>query len=193
MDGAVTVTDIPPGGSMKQKGTSQNFGRMLKPVLGLALLALVFARMSGGAFPSHDSEGPTQIEGLTLRYAMPGGEFVERRFVDERSAHWKTIGGPRSGDSGTERVSVHMVSAGMYFVNRVDAVSGETISEVYNLAARTVSIYVTRPDPDDPLKRIEESLSGRLEIVEAAPEPSHTASAGQEGPDGRPAGPRPRA
>jgi hypothetical protein len=147
---------------------------MLKPALGLALLALVFARISGGYFTEVDRDGPTQIEGLTLRYAMPDGEFVERRFVDEHSAHWKIIGGPRSGDSGTEQVSIRMVSAGVYFVNRVEPASGETVSEVYNLAAHTVSIYVTRPDPDDPLRRTEQSSAGRLEIVESAPDQSDT-------------------
>lgn len=151
---------------------------MLKPAIGLALLALVFGRMSGGAFSSHDSEGPTQIEGLTLRYAMPSGEFVERRFVDERSARWKITSGPHSGESGTEQVSMQMVSAGMYFVNRVEPVSGDTVSEVYNLAAHTVSVYVTRPDSDDPLKRIEESSTGRLEIVESTPEPAGAKPAG---------------
>ncbi|MEQ1439725.1 MoaF N-terminal domain-containing protein [Fontimonas sp. SYSU GA230001] len=155
---------------MKLKGTSPYFVRLWKPVAVMALLTLVFARMSGGAFSPPETTGPTQIVGQTLRYALPSGEFVERRFVDDRSARWKIISGPRSGETGTEQVAVRMVSAGIYFVNRVEPLGGTTRSEVYNLAARTVATYVTRPDPEDPLRRIEESSAGRLEIVAGAPE-----------------------
>lgn len=153
--------------------TSPTHGRTLGIVAVLALLALaMFSRISGGQDVERVSAGPSKLQGLTVRYAMPSGEFVERSFVGDSQAHWKMLSGAHSGDEGTENVAVQPVSPGLWFVNRVDSLTGETISEVYNLATSTISVYTTRPDPNDPMRRIEQFGSGRLEIVQGVDDES---------------------
>lgn len=149
----------------------QRFSRTLRRVVSALLFAVlmvaVFSRIAGGS-AVRVSEGPAQLQGVTVRYALPGGEYVERTFISGVEARWKILSGPRQGDQGTEAITLKPVAPGIFFVNRVDPINGETVSEVYNLATLTISIYITRPNPDDPLRRMEKFGDGRLEIVNAA-------------------------
>ncbi|MFP5304978.1 MAG: MoaF-related domain-containing protein [Gammaproteobacteria bacterium] len=147
---------------------SRALRRLVGGVISLALVALVFVRMAGGNVAVPVAEGPSQLQGLTVRYAMPSGEYVQRTFVSETRALWKVLSGPHEGDTGEESVTVRPIAPGIFFVSRVNALTGETVSEVYNLATLKISIYVTRPDPNDPLRRVETSGDGRLEIVKSS-------------------------
>lgn len=149
------------------KQASRTLRRAVSALLVAILMVSVFSRIAGGT-AVRVSEGPAQLQGITVRYALPGGEYVERTFVSSVEARWKILSGPRQGDQGTEAITLKPVAPGIFFVNRVDPISGETVSEVYNLATLTISIYITRPNPDDPLRRMEKFGDGRLEIVNAA-------------------------
>lgn len=150
---------------------AKTFSRTLKRAVSALLVAIlmvsVFTRIAGGN-AVRVSEGPAQLQGVTVRYALPGGEYVQRSFVSSVEARWKILSGPRQGDQGTEAITLKPVAPGIFFVNRVDPISGETVSEVYNLATLTISIYITRPNPEDPLRRMEKFGDGRLEIVTAS-------------------------
>ncbi|MDD3763373.1 MAG: MoaF N-terminal domain-containing protein [Nevskiales bacterium] len=122
-------------------------------------------RIAGDSVVQADQTPVTELVGKTVRYAMPDGEYIEREYVSETSARWQLLTGPHKGEGGTEQVSMTRVGPAVFFVNRVDPIDGETISEVYNLRTQTVSIYVTRADPDDPLRRVEKSRTGRVEIL----------------------------
>lgn len=134
-------------------------------VLVTIVLALAFSRIAGGSVPLRTAEGPDDIQGLTLRYALPDGDYVERHFSSDRQAHWKLLSGSHRGDQGSESISLHEVAPGIYFVNSVDPVSGSTLSEVFDLTTRTVSSFITRPNPEDQLKRIEKFGNTKLEII----------------------------
>ena len=159
---------------------SKQFSRTLRRAVSALLVAIlmvsVFSRIAGGS-AVRVSEGPAQLQGVTVRYALPGGEYVERTFVSSVEARWKVLSGPREGDQGTEAITLKPVAPGIFFVNRVDPINGETVSEVYNLATLTISIYITRPNPDDPLRRMEKFGDGRLEIVNATGDTGSTDSA----------------
>lgn len=144
---------------------SRRLQRVVGGILLMVLALSVFSRIAGGSAPMRVSEGPAQLEGVTVRYALPGGEYVQRTFVSSVEARWKILSGPRQGDQGTEAITLKPVAPGIFFVNRIDPISGETVSEVYNLATLTISIYITRPNPEDPLRRMEKFGDGRLEIV----------------------------
>ncbi len=142
--------------------------RFAAGALVLLFAAVLFSRVAGGGTVARFAEGPAQLEGLTVRYAMPEGAYVQRTFVSAVEARWKVLSGPRQGDQGTETIALKPIAPGIFFVNRVDPLSGETVSEVYNLASLTISIYITRANPDDPLRRVERFSDGRIEIVSAA-------------------------
>jgi hypothetical protein len=138
---------------------------------GLALLLvtmLSFVRMADGSTVGVSEVPVQQLVGTTLRYAMPDGEYVEREFVAPDKAHWRMLNGPHEGDQGTETLKIVRMGPAVFFVNRVDVLDGDTISEVYNLSTQTVAVYVTRQDPDDATRRIERSVEGRLEIIKTA-------------------------
>lgn len=139
--------------------------RLVATFLTAAVVALTFSRIAGGNAPLRVAEGPDQIQGLTLRYALPDGDYVERHFTSDNQASWKLLSGSRRGDQGSEAVALHEIAPGIYFVNAVDPVSGATFSEVFDLSTRTVSSFVTRPNPEDPLKRLEKFGSVKLEII----------------------------
>lgn len=134
----------------------------------LVVTMLSFVRMADGSTVGVNEVPVQQLVGSTLRYAMPDGQYVERAFLSPEQAHWRMLNGPHEGDEGTEALKIVRMGPAVFFVNRVDALDGETISEVYNLSTQTVAVYVTRPDPDDVTRRIEQSVEGRLEIIKPA-------------------------
>ncbi|TJY64969.1 hypothetical protein E4T66_01725 [Sinimarinibacterium sp. CAU 1509] len=166
--------------------TPTNFGRRQHRWIrrlggGLVLLLvslLSFVRMADGSTVGVSEVPVRQLVGTTLRYAMPDGEYVEREFVAQDKARWRMLNGTREGDQGTEALKIVRMGPAVFFVNRVDAQNGDTISEVYNLATQTVAVYVTRLDPDDANRRIEESVEGRVEIIRDAGEGEHAAAGG---------------
>lgn len=146
---------------------SRTLNKAVSALLVAILVVSVFTRIAGGN-AVRVSEGPAQLQGVTVRYALPDGEYVQRTFVSSVEARWRILSGPRQGDQGAETITLKSVAPGIFFVNRVDPITGETASEVYNLATLTISIYITRPNPEDPLRRMEKFGDGRLEIVTAA-------------------------
>lgn len=145
--------------------SSRTLKRSLAGLLGLFLCLSVFTRIAGGSTPLRVAEGPSEIRGLTLRYALPDGDYIERSFVSENQVRWKLLSGTRRGDQGVEAVIIQTVAPGIFFVNSVDPLSGNTASEVIDLVTATVNSFVTRPNPDDPQRRLEKFSNGTLEII----------------------------
>ena len=146
--------------------------RWLRRIFGglafLLLTTLSFSRMAGGSVVTVADDPVVPLVGTVVRYALPDGDYVEREFIAEDHAHWRMLTGAHAGEEGDEAVKVVRMGASVYFVNRVDPLDGDTLSEVYNLATQTVAVYVTQPDPEDPTHRLERSVEGRLEIVSSA-------------------------
>ncbi len=142
--------------------------RWLAGLLVAMLTVLSFTRMAGGTAPLRVAEGPSDILGLTLRYALPDGEYIERSFISETRAKWKLLSGVHRGDQGSETVTLKAVAPGIYFVNAVDPLTGTTTSDVFDLTTGTVTSFVTRPNPDDPQKRLEKFGSGTIEVIKGA-------------------------
>lgn len=134
-------------------------------LLAVAVIALTFSRIAGGSAPLRVAEGPSEIRGLTLRYALPDGDYIERHFVSDTQADWKLLSGSHRGDQGSEAVVINAIAPGIYFVNAVDPQSGTTLSEVFDLSTRRVSSFATRPNPEDPLRRLDKFDSVKLEII----------------------------
>ncbi len=161
-----------PSNTSSQNYIAQRQHRWVRRLGGGLVLLLVtmlsFVRMADGSVVGVSEVPVQQLVGTTLRYAMPDGEYVEREFVAQNQARWRMLNGPRQGDQGTEALKIVRMGPAVFFVNRVDAQDGETLSEVYNLATQTVAVYKTRPDPDDMTRRIEQSVEGRVEIIQDA-------------------------
>ncbi len=142
--------------------------RWLAGLLVAMLTVLSFTRIAGGTAPLRVAEGPSDILGLTLRYALPDGEYIERSFVSATRVKWKLLSGVHRGDQGSETVTLKAVAPGIYFVNAVDPLTGTTTSDVFDLTTGTVTSFVTRPNPDDPQKRLEKFGSGTIEVIKDA-------------------------
>lgn len=155
-----------------QTSSTRTVRRSLAGLLALFLSLSVFTRIAGGTPPLRVAEGPSDILGLTLRYALPDGDYIERSFVSENQVRWKLLSGTRRGDQGVEAVILKSVAPGIYFINAVDPLSGSTASDVIDLTTATVNSFVTRPNPDDPQKRLERFSSGKLEIIRSNGEPA---------------------
>lgn len=134
----------------------------------LVVMMLSFTRMAGGTVVAGDEAQMQQLVGTTLRYALPDGDYVERRFVSPSKARWRLLTGAHRDDSGEDAIDIVRVSPAVFFVNRIDPIDGSTVSEVFNLSTQTVAIFQTRADPEDPQHRIEQSSEGRIEIVKTA-------------------------
>ncbi len=154
--------------------SSRTLKRSLAGLLALFLSLSVFTRIAGGTAPVRVAEGPSEIFGLTLRYALPDGEYIERSFVSETQVKWKLLSGIRHGDQGVEAVILKTVAPGIYFINTMDPLSGSIASEVIDLTTATVNSFVTRPNPDNPQQRLEKSSSGKLEIIKSSGGPTAT-------------------
>lgn len=150
---------------IRQALSTRTLKRSLAGLLALFLCLSAFTRMAGGNAPQRVAEGPGEILGLTLRYALPDGDYVERSFVSDQQVRWKLLSGSHRGDQGVEAVIVRSVAPGIFFVNSVDPLTGNTASEVIDLVTATVSSFVTRPNPDNPQQRLEKFSSGTLEII----------------------------
>ncbi len=142
--------------------------RCLAGLLVVMLSVLSFTRIAGGTAPLRVADGPSDIRGLTLRYALPDGEYIERSFISETEVKWKLLSGVHRGDQGSEAVTLKAVAPGIYFVNAVDPLTGTTTSNVFDLTTGTVTSFVTRPNPDDPRKRLEKFGSGTIEVIKGS-------------------------
>jgi phenolic acid decarboxylase len=86
------------------------------------------------------------LEGRTLVYTYKSGLRVEGEFLGGSRLRWRALAGPAAGKTGEEAASISEVRAGLWFVSWVEA-SGTTVSQTLDLAAMTVTNYVTFDTP----------------------------------------------
>jgi hypothetical protein len=130
-------------------------------------LATIVAIVGMGR-PRHDDLAPQAedaLVGQTARATDASGETIDTHFLSDSQLRWKVVAGPRKGEAGEDAMQLSRIGPSQFFVNRVEAATGDTVSEVYDTRLKQMWTYRTRLNPEDVLHRHEQLEFARLEMI----------------------------